>query len=291
MIPCTDFIPAYAQEDSQGQVQSLTGQAAPGAGSFYLLPNLKRGQTLYVYAQGTSGNLDPLLLLSDKSLDRLTVGEDFRADVEQAIAAGRDPLEVVPEFADRYFLAWDDDSGQGYAAALEYTIPARGLIGFQTEFMTSTSGTGLMYHVFDHYGPAQKGGIAPRKNGVLISNGQGKVLGFALFNLQERGRMFAAPGDEVYEGQIVGIHTRDNDLVVNPLKGKQLTNMRASGKDEAISLVPPIKFTLEQALEFIEDDELIEITPASIRLRKRFLKEHERKRASRTREREPDPGG
>ncbi|MCP4128893.1 MAG: translational GTPase TypA, partial [Gammaproteobacteria bacterium] len=166
---------------------------------------------------------------------------------------------------------------------LDYVIPSRGLIGFQTEFMTTTSGTGLMYHVFDHYGPAQHGGIAPRKNGVLISNGQGKVLGFALFNLQERGRMFSSPGDEVYEGQIVGIHSRDNDLVVNPLKGKQLTNVRASGKDDAIALTPPVKFSLEQALEFIEEDELVEITPSAVRIRKRFLKEHERKRASRER--------
>jgi GTP-binding protein len=165
---------------------------------------------------------------------------------------------------------------------LDYIIPSRGLIGFQTEFMTTTSGTGLMYHVFDHYGPAQKGGIAPRKNGVLISNGQGKVLGFALFNLQERGRLFASPGDEVYEGQIVGIHSRDNDLVVNPLKGKQLTNVRASGKDDAISLTPPVKFSLEQALEFIEEDELVEVTPSAIRIRKKLLKEHERKRASRS---------
>ncbi len=164
---------------------------------------------------------------------------------------------------------------------LDYIIPSRGLIGFQTEFMTTTSGTGLIYHVFDHYGTAQHGGIAPRKNGVLISNGQGKVLGFALMNLQERGRMFASPGDEVYEGQIVGIHSRDNDLVVNPLKGKQLTNVRASGKDEAISLTPPLKFSLEQALEFIEEDELVEITPSAIRLRKKLLKEHERKRAGR----------
>ena len=164
---------------------------------------------------------------------------------------------------------------------LDYLIPSRGLIGFQTEFMTTTSGTGLMYHVFDHYGPAQRGGIAPRKNGVLISNGQGKVLGFALFNLQERGRLFASPGDEVYEGQLIGIHSRENDLVVNPLKGKQLTNIRAAGKDDAIILTPPIRFSLEQALEFIEDDELVEITPTAIRIRKRFLKEHERKRASR----------
>jgi GTP-binding protein len=164
---------------------------------------------------------------------------------------------------------------------LDYIVPSRGLIGIQTDFMTMTSGTGLMYHVFDHYGPAQQGGIAPRKNGVMISNGQGKVLGFALFNLQERGKMFSSPGDEVYEGQLVGIHSRSNDLVVNPLKGKQLTNIRASGKDEAIALVPPIKMTLEQALEFIEDDELVEVTPSEIRLRKKFLKEHERKRSGR----------
>ena len=164
---------------------------------------------------------------------------------------------------------------------LDYIIPSRGLIGFQTEFMTSTSGTGLIYHVFDHYGPATHGGIAPRKNGVLISNGQGKVLGFALFNLQERGRLFSKPGDEVYEGQIVGIHSRENDLVVNPLKGKQLTNIRAAGKDDAIMLTPPLRYSLEQALEFIEDDELVEVTPSAIRIRKKHLKEHERKRASR----------
>lgn len=164
---------------------------------------------------------------------------------------------------------------------LDYIIPSRGLIGFQTEFMTSTSGTGLIYHVFDHYGPASHGGIAPRKNGVMISNGQGKVLGFALFNLQERGRLFSKPSDEVYEGQIVGIHSRENDLVVNPLKGKQLTNVRASGKDDAIMLTPPLRYSLEQALEFIEDDELVEVTPSAIRIRKKHLKEHERKRASR----------
>jgi GTP-binding protein len=165
---------------------------------------------------------------------------------------------------------------------LDYIIPSRGLIGFQTEFMTSTSGTGLIYHVFDHYGPASHGGIAPRKNGVLISNGQGKVLGFALFNLQERGRLFSTPGDEVYEGQIVGIHARENDLVVNPLKGKQLTNIRAAGKDDAIMLTPPLRYSLEQALEFIEDDELVEVTPNEIRIRKKYLKEHERKRAARS---------
>ena len=164
---------------------------------------------------------------------------------------------------------------------LDYEIPSRGLIGFQTEFMTLTSGTGLKYHVFDHYGPANQGGIAPRRNGAMISNSQGKVLGYALFNLQERGRMLVSPGDEVYEGQVVGIHSRDNDLVVNPLKAKQLTNIRAAGSDENILLTPPIRFSLEQALEFIEDDELVEITPKAIRIRKRFLKEHERKRAGR----------
>ena len=166
---------------------------------------------------------------------------------------------------------------------LDYEIPSRGLIGFQTEFMTLTSGTGLKYHVFDHYGPANQSGISPRRNGAMIANAQGKVLGYALFNLQDRGRMLVSPGDEVYEGQVVGIHSRDNDLVVNPLKAKQLTNIRAAGSDENILLTPPIRFSLEQALEFIEDDELVEITPTAIRIRKRFLKEHERKRAGRAR--------
>ncbi len=164
---------------------------------------------------------------------------------------------------------------------LDYEIPARGLIGFQNEFLTLTSGTGLKYHVFDHYGPATPGDIAPRRNGVLISNSQGKTLGYALFNLQERGRLFVGPGEEVYEGQIIGIHSRSNDLTVNPLKAKQLTNIRAAGSDENILLTPPIRFSLEQALEFIEEEELVEITPQAIRLRKRFLKEHERKRAGR----------
>ena len=165
---------------------------------------------------------------------------------------------------------------------LEYTIPARGLIGFRTEFLTISCGTGLLYHVFDGYGPMKKGTIAARNNGVLIANGAGKVLGYALFNLQERGRMFVGPGDEVYEGMIIGIHTRDNDLVVNPMKAKQLTNIRAAGSDENILLTPPIRMSLEQAMEFIDDDELVEITPNHIRLRKKFLLEHERKRASRS---------
>ena len=164
---------------------------------------------------------------------------------------------------------------------LDYRIPARGLIGFQTEFLTTTSGTGLIYHVFDRYGPMKKGAIGARINGVLIANATGKVLAYALFNLQERGRMMVAPGDEVYEGMIVGIHSRDNDLVVNPLKAKQLTNIRAAGSDENILLTPPVRLSLEQALEFIDDDELVEVTPKSIRLRKKLLLEHERKRATR----------
>ena len=164
---------------------------------------------------------------------------------------------------------------------LDYVIPSRGLIGFQTEFLTLTSGTGLIYHVFDRYDSAHRGGIAPRKNGVLIANGTGKALGYALFNLQERGRLFLKPGDEVYEGQVVGIHARSNDLTVNPLKAKQLTNIRAAGSDENILLTPPVVFSLEQALEFIEMDELVEITPSKIRIRKRQLNESERKRASR----------
>jgi len=164
---------------------------------------------------------------------------------------------------------------------LDYVIPSRGLIGFRTEFLTATSGTGLIYHVFDRYGPLKPGVFGQRKNGVLIANGMGKALGYALFNLQERGRLFVAPGDEVYEGMIVGIHSRDNDLVVNPLKAKQLTNIRAAGSDENILLTPPLRMSLEQALEFIDDDELVEVTPRAIRLRKKLLLEHERKRATR----------
>ena len=164
---------------------------------------------------------------------------------------------------------------------LDFIIPSRGLIGFRTEFLTATQGTGLLYNVFDHYAPIKRGSFGQRINGVLIANGMGKVLAFALFNLQERGRMFVGPGEEVYEGMIIGIHSRDNDLVVNPLKGKQLTNMRAAGTDENIILTPPIRLSLEQALEFIDDDELVEVTPNNIRLRKKQLLEHERKRTSR----------
>lgn len=164
---------------------------------------------------------------------------------------------------------------------LDYSIPSRGLIGFQTEFMTLTSGTGLMYHSFDCYDEWKGGNIGQRKNGVMISNETGKALGYAIWYLQDRGRMFIDHAQEVYEGQIVGIHNRDNDLTVNCLKGKKLTNVRASGTDEAIVLVPPVKFSLEQALEFINNDELVEVTPKSIRLRKKLLTELDRRRAFR----------
>jgi len=163
---------------------------------------------------------------------------------------------------------------------LDYRIPARGLIGFQSEFLTMTRGTGLMSHIFDEYAELA-GNMAERRNGVLISAEDGDAVAYALWKLQDRGRMFVSPGEALYEGMIIGIHSRDNDLTVNPVKTKQLTNVRASGKDEAIALTPPIALTLESAVEFIADDELVEITPKSIRLRKRFLKEHERKRASR----------
>jgi len=164
---------------------------------------------------------------------------------------------------------------------IDFIIPSRGLIGFRTEFMTATQGEGLIFSSFSHYGPKFEGSVGERTRGVLISMEQGKALAFSLFNLQDRGRLFIGHGDEVYEGMIIGLHTRSNDLTVNPIKGKQLTNMRASGTDEALTLTPPTRFTLEQALEFIDDDELVEVTPESIRLRKKLLTEIERKRASR----------
>ncbi len=204
--------------------------------------------------------------------EQLTVDveERFQGNVMEVLGERRgDLVDMVPD-------------GRG-RVRLDYVIPSRGLIGFQTEFMTLTSGSGLIYHVFDRYGTARQGGIAPRKNGTLISNSTGKALGYALFNLQERGRLFVKPGDSVYEGQVVGIHSRNNDLTVNPLKAKQLTNIRAAGSDENILLTPPVVFSLEQALEFIEDDELVEVTPTAIRVRKRHLHEHERKRAARQR--------
>lgn len=172
-----------------------------------------------------------------------------------------------------------ESDGNG-RSRLEYRIPARGLIGFQSDFLTMTRGTGLMAHIFDDYAPL-KADMPGRHNGVLISQEHGEAVAYALWNLEDRGRMFVSPGDKLYEGMIIGIHSRDNDLVVNPIKGKKLTNVRASGTDEAVRLTTPIKLTLESAIEFIDDDELVEITPQTIRLRKRFLMEHERRRASR----------
>jgi GTP-binding protein len=202
--------------------------------------------------------------------EQLTVdmGADYQGTVMEMLGSRAGNLQdMVPD-------------GKG-RVRLDYLIPARGIIGFRTDYLTGTAGTGLMYHVFDHYGPLKTSINNQRANGVLISNGQGKALGYSLFNLQERGQMLIDPGMEIYEGMIVGIHSRDNDLIVNPLKAKQLTNVRASGKDDNILLTPPIRHSLEQALEFINDDELVEITPKNIRLRKKLLKEHERKRASR----------
>jgi GTP-binding protein len=164
---------------------------------------------------------------------------------------------------------------------LEFIVPSRGLIGFRGLFLTLTSGSGIMTSVFDHYGPVKDGDVTGRQNGVLVSMLTGKTAAYALFNLQSRGRLFLGHAVEVYEGQVIGLHSRDNDLAVNPIKGKQLTNVRASGTDEALTLTPPVRHTLEQALEFIEDDELVEVTPESIRIRKKLLTENERKRAGR----------
>ncbi|MCP5309010.1 translational GTPase TypA [Cognatazoarcus halotolerans] len=201
--------------------------------------------------------------------------EMLTVDVEEDHQGG-----VMEELGRRRGELQDMQSDGKGRSRLEYRIPARGLIGFQGEFLTLTRGTGLASHVFDDYGP-MAGQMAERRNGVLISQDDGAAVAYALWKLQDRGRMFVNPGDALYEGMVIGIHTRDNDLVVNPIKGKQLTNVRASGTDEAVRLVPPIQLTLESAIEFIADDELVEITPKSIRLRKRYLKEHERKRAAR----------
>ena len=202
--------------------------------------------------------------------------ELLTVDVEEAHQGG-----VMEELGRRKGDMQDMVSDGRGRVRLEYRIPARGLIGFQCQFLTLTRGTGLASHIFDDYGPV-KGDMDERRNGVLISQEDGVAVAYALWKLQERGRMFVSPGEVLYEGMIIGIHARDNDLVVNPIKGKQLTNVRASGTDEAVRLEPAIELTLEKAVEFIADDELVEITPKSIRLRKRYLKEHDRKRASRT---------
>jgi GTP-binding protein len=201
--------------------------------------------------------------------------ELLTVDVEEATQG-----VVMEELGRRRGELQDMHSDSKGRTRLEYRIPARGLIGFQGEFLTLTRGTGVASHIYDDYGPV-KGDMGERRNGVLISQDNGAAVAYALWKLQDRGRMFVSPGDALYEGMVIGIHSRDNDLVVNPIKGKQLTNVRSSGTDEAVRLVPPIELTLEKAVEFIADDELVEITPRSIRIRKRWLKEHERKRASR----------
>ena len=204
--------------------------------------------------------------------------EQLSVDVEEVNQGG-----VMEELGRRRGDLQNMESDGKGRVRLEYKIPARGLIGFQGEFMTLTRGTGLMSHVFDEYAPVDntRGEMAGRRNGVLISQDDGAAVAYAIWKLQERGRMFVVHNDPVYEGMIIGIHSRDNDLVVNPIKGKQLTNVRSSGTDEAVRLVPPVQMSLEYAVEFIADDELVEITPKSIRLRKRYLKENERKRAGR----------
>ena len=201
--------------------------------------------------------------------------ELLTVDVEEVNQGG-----VMEELGRRRGDLQDMQSDGKGRVRLEYRIPARGLIGFQGEFLTLTRGTGIASHIFDDYGPLA-GTMAERRNGVLISAEDGPAVAYALWKLQDRGRMFVSHGDPLYEGIIIGIHSRDNDLVVNPIKGKQLTNVRSSGTDEAVRLVPPIQITLESAVEFIADDELVEITPKSIRLRKRYLKEHDRKKANR----------
>ncbi|SPB17048.1 GTP-binding protein [Caballeronia novacaledonica] len=202
--------------------------------------------------------------------------ENLTVDIEDQHQGG-----VMEELGRRKGEMLDMTSDGRGRTRLEYKISARGLIGFQSEFLTLTRGTGLMSHTFDSYAPVKEGSVGERRNGVLISQDDGAAVAYALWKLQDRGRMFVSPGDALYEGMIIGIHSRDNDLVVNPIKGKQLTNVRASGTDEAVRLVPPVQLSLEYAVEFIDDDELVEVTPQSIRLRKRHLKEHERRRASR----------
>jgi len=233
-----------------------------------LLENMRRegyelavGRPRVVFKEIDGQKCEPYEMLT------VDVEEDHQGGVMEELGRRRGELQDM------------QPDGKG-RVRLEYRIPARGLIGFQGEFLTMTRGTGLASHVFDDYGP-MAGAMAERRNGVLISQNDGAAVAYALWNLQDRGRMFVSPGEALYEGMIIGIHTRDNDLVVNPIKGKQLTNVRASGTDEAVRLVPPIKLTLESAIEFIADDEVVEITPQSIRLRKRLLKEHERKRAGR----------
>ncbi|MCL2162626.1 MAG: translational GTPase TypA [Betaproteobacteria bacterium] len=233
-----------------------------------LLENMRRegfelavGRPRVVYKDIDGVKSEPYELLT------VDVEEDHQGGIMEELGRRRGELQDM------------QPDGKG-RVRLEYRIPARGLIGFQGEFLTLTRGTGIASHVFDDYGPLA-GNISERRNGVLVSQNDGAAVAYALWNLQERGRMFVSPGEMLYEGMIIGVNSRDNDLVVNPIKGKQLTNIRASGKDEAVNLTPPIDLTLESAVEFISDDELVEITPKNIRLRKRHLKEADRRRAAR----------
>ncbi|NYT86577.1 translational GTPase TypA [Pollutimonas harenae] len=218
----------------------------------------------------------PRVMFKEENGVKLEPYELLTVDVEDGHQGG-----VMEELGRRKGDLQDMQADGRGRTRLEYRIPARGLIGFQSEFMTLTRGTGLMSHIFDDYAPMREGGVGERRNGVLISQDEGGAVAYALWKLQDRGRMFVSPQDPLYEGMIIGIHSRDNDLVVNPIKEKKLTNVRSSGKDEHIDLVPPVQLTLEYAVEFISDDELVEVTPKSIRLRKRYLQEHERRRASR----------
>jgi GTP-binding protein len=218
----------------------------------------------------------PQVVVKEVGGERLEPWEQLTVDVEAAAQGA--VMQALGERGGELTDMVPDGKGR---VRLDYRIPSRGLIGFQTEFRTLTSGTGLLYHVFDSFAPVVEKELAERTSGVMVSNARGEVLAYALFNLQERGRLFVAPGDVVYEGQIVGESSRDGDMVVNPLKGKKLTNIRTQSKDENVLLTPPVRMSLEQAMEFIADDELVEVTPKSIRLRKRHLREGERKRAER----------
>ena len=219
----------------------------------------------------------PEVIIKEIDGQQMEPVEQLVVDIEEVHQGG-----VMEKLGTRKAALKNMESDGKGRVRLDYMIPARGLIGFQNEFRTLTQGSGLLFHVFDHYGPKETGAIAKRQNGVMIANAPGTTPAYSLGPLQERGKLFAAEGDNVYEGQLVGIHSKDNDLTVNAIKPKPLTNMRASGKDDAIQLSPAIKYTLEQALDFIEDDELVEVTPKEIRLRKKFLTESDRKRASRS---------
>jgi GTP-binding protein len=218
----------------------------------------------------------PRVVFHEENGVKMEPFENLTVDIEDATQGA-----VMEDLGKRKGELLDMVSDGKGRTRLEYRIPARGLIGFQGDFMTMTRGNGLMSHTFDCYAPAKDGVLGERHNGVLISQDDGEAVAYAIWKLQDRGRMFVKHGDPVYEGMVIGIHSRDNDLVVNPIKGKQLTNVRSSGTDEAVRLVTPIDLTLEYAVEFISDDELVEVTPKSVRVRKRYLKEHERKKASR----------